>query len=139
MQSQNVFVNYTHPSQQRDRQQRQRIASYIGTYYRNRSRPTARREAELGESTNESSFSNQLEVQSTTEPLRVLRWRLQSQITSPLRGHDMHGFKVDPFDSYPIPGSDRVPRALDYCTLVVSHCFVIAHLPKSFKLMAPHT
>lgn len=121
MQSQNVFVNYTHPSQQRDRQQRQRIASYIGTYYRNRSRPTARREAELGENTNEGPSSGQLEVQSTTEPLRVLRWRLQSQIMSPFRSHDMHGFRVDPFDSYPIPGSDRVPRALDYCTLAFAN------------------
>lgn len=112
---QDVFVNYTHPSQQRNAQQRQKVASYIGTYYRNRSRPTARRDVDLGETGKEERVTSRNEADTQLGPLRVHKWRLQSQTISPLQSHDMHGFKVDPFDSYPIPSSDRIPKALDYC------------------------
>lgn len=124
MKPQNVFINYTNPSQQNDKRQRQKVASYIGTYYRNRSRPAARQKKEKADAESVQSYdlsTNRDESSPTVAPdfkpkaLQVLSWRLQAQATSPLKDHDMHGFKTDPFQSYPIPASTRLPQIIEYC------------------------
>lgn len=117
MQPQNVFINYTNPSQQSDRRQRQKVASYIGTYYRNRSRPAARREKEQsnGEPANQGTASHKARPKIKPKALQVLSWRLRTQAPSPLRDHDMHGFKIDPFQSYPITATNRLPQVIEYC------------------------
>lgn len=118
MQPQNLFVNYTHPDQQGDRQQRQRVASYIGTYYRNRSRPQARRKNELNFvriDMSKPANKHTRDEERQTSAMQVPNQGLGLQTASLLVIHDTHGFRVDPFNSYPIPYTKNLPQALDYC------------------------
>ena len=126
-QPQNMFVNYTHPAQQGDRQQRQKVASYIGTYYRNRSKPQARRKAEIssaGNSDQRTTNRHAKGIQQQASSMQVLNWRLEPRTASLLSLHDTHGLKVDPFKSYPIPYTENLPKALEYC---------LFNLPLMFK------
>ena len=129
MKPQNVFVNYTHPNQQSDRSRRREVASYIGTYYRNRSRPAARRLHE--DSQTRDAPQRELAGTDRASDTRSLQPRPQHMFTfqseppaiSPLATRDGTGLRVDPFNSYPIRQTDRLPRAIDYCKHSSSrHC-----------------
>lgn len=119
MKPDNVFINYSHPAEQSDKRNRQEVASYIGTHYRNRSRPAARRQKSVKrpgrDAANDDRKTSELALRSKPKSPQVLSWCLRSDENSPLRSHDMHGLKVDPFSSYPIPASNRLPEAIEYC------------------------
>lgn len=120
MKPQNVFVNYTHPAQQSDRRRRREVASYIGTYYRNRSKPAAKREQEnaLTRDVPQEHLEGQPAASSISKPraLQILNWRLEPPSVSPLALRDGTGLRIDPFSSYPIEPTEGLPKALDYCT-----------------------
>ena len=116
MKPQNVFVNYTHPAQQNDRRRRREVASYIGTYYRNRSKPAAKREQEnsLARDAAQQEQSGE-RPSSNLKALQTFNWRLELPSVSPLALRDGNGLRIDPFDSYPIEVTEGLPKALDYC------------------------
>lgn len=124
MKPQNVFVNYTHPGQQNDRRRRREVASYIGTYFRNRSRPAAKREREssLARGAQHEQAEGLPVASSSSRPsaLQMFNWRLEPSGVSPLALRDGTGLRVDPFSSYPIQPTAALPKALDYCTLALS-------------------
>lgn len=123
MKPQNVFVNYTHPAQQGDRRRRREVASYIGTYYRNRSKPAAKREQEslMAHDAPQEQAEGPSGSNSNSRPkaLQMFNWRLEPPNVSPLALRDGTGLRVDPFSSYPVQTTERLPKALDYCTLVL--------------------
>jgi hypothetical protein len=108
-----VFITYTHPNQRNDKQNRRKIFSYIGTHYRNRSRPATR--TQLANNPNKS-----------IEPSRRLMPIPQDDVeihpnfsrNSPLAQlyRDNSGLRSDPFESYPIEATRCVGGAVDYCT-----------------------
>ncbi|KAK5951464.1 hypothetical protein OHC33_007520 [Knufia fluminis] len=118
MKPQNVFVNYTHPGQQNDRRRRREVASYIGTYFRNRSRPAAKREREssLARGAQHEQAEGLPVASSSSRPsaLQMFNWRLEPSGVSPLALRDGTGLRVDPFSSYPIQPTAALPKALDY-------------------------
>ena len=115
MKPQNFFVNYTHPAQQNDRRRRREVASYIGTYYRNRSKPAAKREQENSLARDALQEQSGEQPSSTSKALQTFDWRLEPPSVSPLALRDGNGLRIDPFNSYPIELTEGLPKALDYC------------------------
>lgn len=114
-----VFINYADPSEQNDKRNRRKVASYIGTHYRNRSRPSAKRDSNLNSgssNTQDQQLVKRKPDNVITRPKQIT-WRIGQHTASPLSVHDMHGFRSDPFDSYPIPATEKIPKAIEYCTL----------------------
>jgi len=111
------FINYTDASEQTHKHNRRKVASYIGTHYRNRSRPSAKRE--LAPSNGCSSTQPQQSARSKSGDVQIgsrqIPWRVGPRVVSPLTVHDMHGFRSDPFDSYPIAVTEMVSKAIEYC------------------------
>ncbi|KAK5055203.1 hypothetical protein LTR84_012952 [Exophiala bonariae] len=125
------FIIYTHPSEQSDRQNRRTVASYIGTHYRNRSRPSARKVQLPGEpcsrkpfpvaSTNNSDHPSEttslvIRDRKATRGRRSIAHTARSSPTPTLDNipHDKHGFRSDPFSAYPIEFRDCIPVAIDF-------------------------
>ncbi|KIW69955.1 hypothetical protein PV04_02267 [Phialophora macrospora] len=139
-----TFVNYSHPSDQTDRLNRRIVASYIGTHYRNRSRPSARKAAKADELSPKGSPGG-LTVEDARPPKGRTLSRSRSRNSSPgssqasvgslhprSLGHDRHGYRSDPFSAYPIEFRDCIPAAVDYFL----HYYGPAHLIRPEVLSA---
>lgn len=126
------FIIYTHPSEQSDRQNRRTVASYIGTHYRNRSRPSARKPQVSGEPCSKTSTSVAsgndsnhhgglaslaIRDKKASPRRRSIPQTARSSPTPRLNAitHDKHGFRSDPFSAYPIEFRDCIPAAVDFC------------------------
>lgn len=109
-----TFITYTHPSQQYDKKNRKKVASYIGTHYRNRSRPAARPALQSVDAADEKHSSAIEPVPVKNEPgqLGMNRRKPAANVH-----RDSHGLRTDPFTSYPIKPSKCIPAAIDYCKL----------------------
>ena len=114
--AEDTFITYTHPSQQADRRNRRKVASYIGTHFRNRSKPAARKACQRT-----AAAEPVLTLPSNRKaPDQILR---RNQLTVPFRPppspltvpRDTHGLRDDPFSSFPIEITQWVPGAIDYC------------------------
>ncbi|KAK4937473.1 hypothetical protein LTR10_021925 [Elasticomyces elasticus] len=111
-----TFVNYSHPQDQNNRRNRQLVASYIGTHFRNRSRPSSRRVLSIEE-------ASEPLGQAGDEPgIQAADFELPSEGPSNISArlpattvpHDRHGLRSDPFYSYPIEFRQCIPAAVDY-------------------------
>jgi hypothetical protein len=119
-----TFINYSHPSDTADRRNRRIVASYIGTHYRNRSRPSARKGLKSTGSSPPDSIDG-LKPQNQTPRSKTTTPRSRSRTSSPktpsllaqplVLDHDRHGYRADPFRAYPIEFRECIPPALDYC------------------------
>jgi hypothetical protein len=103
----NTWIVYTHPKDRHDKVNRKRIASYIGTHYRNRSKPAARKAVE--DANREHAQLPSQTVSSAAKSCRTLK-------RSMVRGipRDAHGLREDPFANYVVTKTDCVPGAIDY-------------------------
>lgn len=128
-----TFINYTHPSERSNRQNRRTVASYIGTHYRNRSKPSARNRVKIQNpptSTSQPSqavFSgiggdlhkefNSLPIRRRKSPRPPISASKQHSPATKLEvvAHDRHGFRSDPFNAYPIEFRACIPAAIDFC------------------------
>lgn len=125
-----TFINYRHPSEQSNRQNRRTVASYIGTHYRNRSRPSARKALNPNDpptSTPPAVFSDSgddihgehpsLPIRRQKSPRRPTTASNQHLPAPNLEivVHDKHGFRSDPFNAYPIEFRACIPAAIDFC------------------------
>ena len=108
-----TFITYTHPEQQYDKKNRRKVASYIGTHYRNRSRPAERNAAQT-DTVVKSPRSG-----STSHPRPNEQYDRQLVVNQqyvPTNVHrDRSGLRTDPFTTYPIKSTKCVPGAIDYC------------------------
>ena len=120
-----TFVNYSHPQDRTNRRNRRLVASYIGTHYRNRSRPAARKTSHerspgisIGEGTSdeERQMSDQAQFHVQTFDLATTSSPSTRSASPAIAiGHDGRGLRTDPFDSYPIEFRACIPAAVDYC------------------------
>jgi hypothetical protein len=99
-----TFINITHPAQRKDIATRRKVAQYIGLHFRNRSKPVARREA------NATRSKPPGKARASQRPIRARGVAAPSRIY-----RDLHGFRSDPFRSYPIPDQAGVSEAVDFC------------------------
>lgn len=116
--SHDTFITYTHPDQQNDKSNRKKIATYIGTHYRNRSRPAARKAASGQPGTVNSPLTVSAAAGSAATgewPVRPVHQPDQLSVTI---HRDSHGFRDDPFATYPIEATKCVSAAIDYCELL---------------------
>lgn len=125
------FINYSHPSEQSNPRNRRKVASYIGTHYRNRSKPSARNALKKAEPLvskfTKTAFVDQdsSNIETAVLPFRKRGSRQSSpsqsgdspfaRLLSPTLSHDKHGFRSDPFDAYPIDSRACIPTAIDFC------------------------
>lgn len=111
--SEDTFITYTHPDQQHDKKNRHKIAAYIGTHYRNRSRPSAKKAAEnvtARTSTTSNTFASSATVGKKSSHL------VHHNQSFPATVHrDSYGLRDDPFTAYPIKATKCVSGAIDYC------------------------
>jgi len=128
-----TFINYTHPSEQSNRQNRRTVASYIGTHFRNRSKPSARRGIKTHDSQTSTSQPSQAVFSGAGEKthgeLNSLPLRRRKSPQPPISAskqhspapklevvvHDGHGYRSDPFNAYPIEFRACIPAAIDFC------------------------
>jgi hypothetical protein len=112
------FVNYTHPKDQTDKAHKKQVAQYIGTHFRNRSRPTRRHAAG-----NRPSW--EFHGNATVTDCHALHQRKLSQEQARLGAltvpRDRSGIREDPFGAYPIPQGRGVGRAVDHCESILLH------------------
>jgi hypothetical protein len=110
------FVNYTHPKDQTDKAHKKQVAQYIGTHFRNRSRPTRRHVA-----ANRPGW--EFQSNATVDECHVLHQRKPSREQARLQAltvpRDRSGIREDPFAAYPIPQGRGVGRAVDHCKSAV--------------------
>jgi hypothetical protein len=109
-----TFVNYSNPQDFADRRKRRQVASYIGIHFRNRSGPAAKR-AKAKE-------RKDLRLQSTrVSDEKISSAKPRPTVRSPLITipNDGHGFRHDPFSSYPIEFESSIPSAVDYCKFLL--------------------
>ena len=114
--SDDTFINYTHPDKQADRSNRQRVAHYIGTHYRNRSGPASRRVAEerarqILVASPPTNKQQRPFTRSSRDEVSIIL--LPASVQSIPRDHS--GLRVDPFTAFPIRNSDAIAPAVDYC------------------------
>ncbi|KAI1608489.1 hypothetical protein EDD36DRAFT_448313 [Exophiala viscosa] len=111
-----TFVNYSHPQDQNDRRNRQLVASYIGTHFRNRSRPATRRVSSVGKASSpEGQVGDPPRTQAAYfEPPNQGPSSTSAQLPTFTVPHDRHGLRSDPFYSYPIEFRQCIPAAVDY-------------------------
>ena len=105
-----TFITYTHPDQQYDKKNKKKVASYIGTHYRNRSRPAARHAdniVDTDQNANATNASEAVVIDGSSRQLVLNRRK-------PAVHRDSHGLRTDPFTSYPIKPTKCVPGAIDY-------------------------
>ena len=114
-----VFVNYTHPSQRHQKEQRFVIQSHVSGHYRRKNKqiklPSTRtRQWYVPECKTESLpdlIRHVPNVKQTTGDFK----RQRSCSTDPQSDHLICCPRRDPFDAYPIEARDCVPAAFDYC------------------------
>ena len=112
--SEDTFINYTHPRQQHDKENRKKVATYIGTHFRNRSRPALRNAAKTAANEGLDTSNETLEPPPTGSGL-------ETQLLHTTIYRDNHGLRNDPFSSYPIESTDCIPGAIDYCKCFSRH------------------
>ncbi len=102
-----TFINITHPAQRKEAATRKQVARYIGVNFRNRSRPSARREA-----------NGSASKSGDGKPISPRQLRAQGvPIHTWVIDRDSHGLRSDPFASYPIGPQEWLPEAVDFCKL----------------------
>jgi hypothetical protein len=104
----NTWIVYTHPKDRHNKANRKRIASYIGTHYRNRSKPAARKAMENA-NLEHSQTASQTVALTTKKRERPLK-----RYTAHSIPRDAHGLREDPFANYLVTKTDCVPGAIDY-------------------------
>ncbi|KIV81687.1 hypothetical protein PV11_03857 [Exophiala sideris] len=111
-----TFVNYSHPQDQNNRRNRQLVASYIGTHFRNRSRPASRRASSIEEGSEPViRVGDQPGIQAADFELpREGPSSISARLPATTVPHDRHGLRSDPFYSYPIEFRQCIPAAVDY-------------------------
>ncbi|KIV96031.1 hypothetical protein PV10_03613 [Exophiala mesophila] len=122
-----TFINYSHPSEQNERQNRRTVASYIGTHYRNRSKPSARLQRDGEKSSIRGQNKPKVEVPSQASAVSVPRLPWQKAASPEEKGltaskagdnlylaHDKHGFRSDPFSTYPIQPRAHLSKTVDF-------------------------
>ena len=129
-----TFVNYSHPHDQTDRRNRRIVASYIGTHYRNRSRPSARKASKAIQASpkyRSGLTPSDEEVPDAKQTILQIRKREHPSNLSPIGSHalpfkvvnhDKHGLRSDPFNTYPIEFRASLPAAIDFCENSSSAC-----------------
>lgn len=134
------FINYSHPSEQSDPENRRRVASYIGVHFRNRSKPSNRTGFGPISGEYDDTAVSALDPSESQPYHPYLNWtwkrhssyrpitQWSQNIASPHSDifRDTHGIRSDPFYSYPVDFRPSVPRAVDFCKH--STCFMYGNL-----------
>ena len=100
-----TFINITHPAQRKEAATRKQVAQYIGVNFRNRSRPSAWREAK-GSPSKSGNRKPASPGQLRARGVPIHYWVVD---------RDFHGLRSDPFGSYPIDPQEWLPEAVDFC------------------------
>jgi hypothetical protein len=114
--AEDTFVNYSNPQDFVDRKKRRQVASYIGVHFRNRSGPAAKRAKAKQRRNSPKSRFPEPEIESAPPD----KPRLIAQAPPITIPNDGHGFRRDPFSSYPIEFEPSIPSAVDYCKCLLS-------------------
>ena len=118
--NQDVFVNYTNPEQQTDRSLRRRVARYIGTHYRNRSRPMSR--LETGHRPGADFITlGIVPEQPGAEVVILSDDEAQLAMATLSMPRDHSGIRQDPFGAYPTRHNNTVGQAIDHCKSTFYH------------------
>ena len=120
----NIFITYTHPSEQRKRTNRQAVSSFVSRSYR----PTSRKivfvrsnyrpflqRSEEGSSPSASSASSKSTDPSFVNDEVVVATSLKYQAPNLLNDRPLGSPFQDPFVTYPIPSRQYLPFFIDYC------------------------
>ena len=111
-----IFINYTHPSERSDKQNRKVVATHVaGEYRRSLKRielrsPGAFRWKDTGVVR---SIRDSTETERTAE--RVLQPTFVPVRATGCLSASIGGFRTEDFDSYPIASSVAVTKAVDHC------------------------
>ena len=129
-----VFVNYTHPSQRHQKEQRFVIQSHVSGHYRRKNKqiklPSTRtRQWHVPECKTESLPDLVRHVQNVEQTAGVFKHRRPCS-TDPQSDHLICCPGRDPFDAYPIEARDCVPAAFDYCKPSLTPYGPETHLPR---------
>lgn len=134
-----IFITYTHPDQLTNRSNRRRVAQYIGTHHRNRSKPTSRRLAKERARWNFitcPTFSERHQGQASSDSQDEGSNVLLLVPVQPV-SHDHSGIRVDPFTAFPISHSDAIAPAVDYCKTSLLEMLLLTSTGADIRFYAP--
>jgi hypothetical protein len=105
-----MFINYAGDGQQVDPELKTQVSRYIGTHFRNRSKPSGRRISGYRP------FQHFISTGLVSKDRSAAKSRDASPSIPSILYHDRAGLRQNPFLSYPARSSPAVDQAVDHCT-----------------------